>query len=204
MKDGFYEVGEVIMYTIDLYVQEGQPVRHIYTGTIHSVSDMFSCEDGLYATYVVTGTNDGTRFNHAINHQEIIGLATLEKPMKSMTFLEEVKSILAEKLSEEPTLPDFSSVLEEDFGGDVDKMLRDSAYYGHLDHVRWALKNGADVHKMDDAALRWASSSGHTEIVKLLLENGANVYADGDYALRWASYNGHLEVVDLLKKWMKD
>jgi len=42
---------------------------------------------------------------------------------------------------------------------------------------------------------------GCVEAVKVLLGAGANVHAINDEALRWASRNGHVEIVNLLKKY---
>ena len=39
------------------------------------------------------------------------------------------------------------------------------------------LEHGADVHAMEDSALRWASEEGHLEVVRILLEHGADVHA---------------------------
>ena len=44
-----------------------------------------------------------------------------------------------------------------------------------------------------------ACKQGNLESAKLYLKNGADIHAMNDYALRWASNNGHLEVVAYLK-----
>jgi len=64
--------------------------------------------------------------------------------------------------------------------------------------IQKLIDEGANVHAVDDEALRWAANNGHLEVVKILLENGADVHAGNDFALRWASYKGHLEVVEIL------
>ena len=56
--------------------------------------------------------------------------------------------------------------------------------------------------KVNDALIN-ASENGHTETVKVFLEAGANVHALDDWALRWTSYNGHTETVKVLKAAMK-
>ena len=69
---------------------------------------------------------------------------------------------------------------------------------GFLFGVKYALENGANVHTIDDYALRWASQNGHYDIVKLLLDYGADIHTDNDEALRWAAYEGHYDVIKLL------
>ena len=80
--------------------------------------------------------------------------------------------------------------------------------------IRLAIQAGADVHAVDDQALRWASRYGHLSVVKVLVKAGADVHAadddalrsasashaDNDYALRRASMYGHLSIVKVLVK----
>ena len=66
--------------------------------------------------------------------------------------------------------------------------------------VALAIEAGANVHTVDDQALRWASEHGHLSVVEVLVKAGADVHADDDYALRWASFHGHLDVVEVLVK----
>ena len=79
-----------------------------------------------------------------------------------------------------------------------DFALRIAATNGRTETVQVLLDDGADVHAVEDYALRWAADKGHTETVKLLLDAGANVHAMDDYALRYAAYNGHTETVQVL------
>ena len=81
---------------------------------------------------------------------------------------------------------------------DKEKVLMGVAEYGHLEVVKLLLTAGADVHALNNYALRWAATNGHTEVVELLLAAGADVHALNNYALRWAATNGHTEVVELL------
>jgi len=46
--------------------------------------------------------------------------------------------------------------------------------------------------------------SGHSKVTKFLVENGANIHAMNDYALRWGSINGHLQVVNYLTERMNE
>ena len=86
------------------------------------------------------------------------------------------------------------------FQSRINNDLINSSKDGHLEVVKYLIKNGANVHAMNDKALICASNNGHLEIVKYLIKNGANVHADNDYALRYASNNGHLEIVKYLIK----
>jgi hypothetical protein len=65
----------------------------------------------------------------------------------------------------------------------------------YLDVVECLIKNGANIHALDDAALSNASSSGHLAVVECLIKHGANVHANNDEALRRASRYGNLAVV---------
>ena len=65
--------------------------------------------------------------------------------------------------------------------------------------IRLAIQAGADVHAVDDRALRYVSASGHLAVVEVLVKAGANVHAVDDQALRLASDYGHLAVVEFLK-----
>ncbi len=69
---------------------------------------------------------------------------------------------------------------------------------GRLDHVIISLKNGANIHTLNDQALRSASYYGRIEVVKYLVGHGANIHAVDDGALRLASENGQIEVVKYL------
>ena len=51
---------------------------------------------------------------------------------------------------------------------------------------------------MNDWVMISASEMGQTETVKLLLDQGANIHALNDEALRLASKRGHAETVKLL------
>lgn len=80
-----------------------------------------------------------------------------------------------------------------------------AATYGHADHVKLLLDNGADVNvvglKVPWTPLIAASYYGHTEIVRLLLEVGADTTVrdrDRQTALSYAQQQGHKEIVGLL------
>ena len=48
---------------------------------------------------------------------------------------------------------------------------------GHLDIIKYLIKQGANIHTNDDFALRYNASKGHLNIVKYLIKNGANIHA---------------------------
>lgn len=73
-----------------------------------------------------------------------------------------------------------------------------SSYNGHLDILKFLIKNGADIHCWDDSPLRNASYRGHLEVVKFLIENGANIHACDDQSLITAIREEHYEVVKFL------
>ena len=87
-------------------------------------------------------------------------------------------------------------------GADVhvhdDYALISACQNGHLDIVKYLLKQGADIHVRNDLALRQASRKGHLKVVKYLVEQGANIYAEDAAALHKATQNGHSDVVEYL------
>ena len=93
-----------------------------------------------------------------------------------------------------------------DRGADIhavdDYALRCAAYGGHENVVKLLLDRGADIHAIDDLALQLAADGGHEGVVKLLLDRGADIHASSDLALQWAARGGHEGVVKLLKQHM--
>jgi ankyrin repeat protein len=63
--------------------------------------------------------------------------------------------------------------------------LINAVYRGNLEEVKKLLSEGADVHAMNDDALRTACSFGRLDIVKLLVEHGANINILDDYQVTW-------------------
>jgi len=59
----------------------------------------------------------------------------------------------------------------------LDQLLVRESENGNTEIVKVLLEAGADVHAMDDAALRVAKEKGHTETVKALIEAQADVSA---------------------------
>ena len=109
-----------------------------------------------------------------------------------------------EKLIEASRVGDLvlvKSLLKEDFSIHAnEEALRNSAYNGHLEVVKYLIENGVDIHARNDYALRLASYNGHIEMVKYLVEKGADIHASNDEALRWSTLQVHLEIVKYLIK----
>jgi hypothetical protein len=79
-----------------------------------------------------------------------------------------------------------------------DEALRYSAYYGHIDVVKFLVENGADIHAKNDEALRWSADNGHIDVVKFLVKNGADIHTENDSALRCSAHNGLFDIVKFL------
>ena len=81
---------------------------------------------------------------------------------------------------------------------DNEAALRYSSENGHFTLVKYLVEHGADVHAINDESLKWASEWDHLEVVKYLIESGVDIHSNEDYAVRWASENNHLPLV----KWL--
>jgi hypothetical protein len=84
-----------------------------------------------------------------------------------------------------------------------------ATYYGHLDVVKWLIREGGstttEANYHNQTALLFAAKNGHLNVGKWLLLEGGSVVYFIDYnrntALLWAATKGHLEVVQwLLRK----
>ena len=80
----------------------------------------------------------------------------------------------------------------------MDKTLWKAARDGDIDIVEILIAAGADIHFLNDYALRWASEYNHTDVVKLLLEYGADIHVRDDEALREAAEEGNTDLVKIL------
>jgi ankyrin repeat protein len=80
----------------------------------------------------------------------------------------------------------------------IDRDFLNASESGHTEVVHLLLNAGANVHAINNYAIRLASSNGYTGVVQLLLNVGAKVHAGDDEAIRWARRNGHTEIVHLL------
>ena len=84
---------------------------------------------------------------------------------------------------------------------DLENVLQLAGMAGHTRTVKALLRAGANVHALDDEALRTAAWWGRTDAVKALLEGGADVHAKNDEALRWAEEQKHMDTVRVLRDW---
>jgi hypothetical protein len=80
----------------------------------------------------------------------------------------------------------------------LDELLVDAAGQGQTHDVQTLLTAGANIHALNDRALRWAAYHGCTETVQALLAAGANVHANDDAALYEAVKHDHAETVKAL------
>ena len=75
-------------------------------------------------------------------------------------------------------------------------LLTESASYGEPSLVKYAVKNGANVHYGGDAALRLATKYGHFNLVKVLIEElGSDIHAENSFPLILAAEQGRLDIV---------
>ena len=81
----------------------------------------------------------------------------------------------------------------------VDEALFFAARCCRTQAVELLLPSGADMHAVDDSALRLASKYGHAKVVQLLIiHHGAHLHAGDDAPLQLAAQEGHADVVRLL------
>ena len=86
----------------------------------------------------------------------------------------------------------------ENIRSNLTHCLNYSSQAGHLEIVKYAVDQGADVQNDYHFPLRWAASHGHLETVKYLVESGSDIHALNNCALRWSTEDGHLEIVKYL------
>ena len=82
-----------------------------------------------------------------------------------------------------------------------------------MELVKYLVSCGADIHTINEYALRWACVYGHTEVVKYLISCGAKVYnidinALRDYILKWLNKDYRISIdsiktVDYLKQFIR-
>lgn len=72
--------------------------------------------------------------------------------------------------------------------------------FGHLEVVKYCVKQGVDMHACNDYALRCAVQRRRLEVVKYLVEQGVNLRVWNDWALRYAVKYNYKEIVNYLKE----
>lgn len=77
-------------------------------------------------------------------------------------------------------------------------LLRQNAENGNLEIVKYLVEQGADVRACNDYAVVWSAGNGHLNVVKYLVEKGADIRTTDDRAIKLASNHGHLNVVKYL------
>ncbi len=82
---------------------------------------------------------------------------------------------------------------------DKSKGLHIAAANGHLNIVKLLIKEGADIHSMEEYALRQAAKFGHLDIVKYLVAEGADFDIRKSEPFRLARFNRHKRVTDYLR-----
>jgi hypothetical protein len=80
----------------------------------------------------------------------------------------------------------------------IDDELVAAARMGATAEVATLLDRGANIHALEDLALREAVIHGRTSTVELLLDRDANMHALEDEALRLAAVYGQTDMVRLL------
>jgi ankyrin repeat protein len=82
----------------------------------------------------------------------------------------------------------------------MNTQLIEAAKQGQLDKIKKLIELGANIHSINDRALRLAAYHGHIEVINVLISKGADVHAENDEAIRVASRRGQIKVVKLLIK----
>ena len=84
-------------------------------------------------------------------------------------------------------------------GDDNSKGLHIAARKGYLNIVKFLIKEGADIHSMDEYALRQAARYGHLDVVKYLIAEGADFNIKNGEPFRLALANHQQQVADYLR-----
>jgi hypothetical protein len=77
--------------------------------------------------------------------------------------------------------------------------LRLASRHGCLDVVKYLVSVGVDIHDANESALKWAVANGHLEVVKYLVSLGADIHVNNGEPFRWASGNKQFEIVNFLE-----
>ena len=87
---------------------------------------------------------------------------------------------------------------EKGYDYDKEAALMNASRNGHLNVVKYLVEHGANIHALNDHALRFASMNNYLDVVEYLVENGADIHAEEDYAVQAAFQYGYMDVVEYL------
>ena len=79
-----------------------------------------------------------------------------------------------------------------------DITIKEASEKGHIDLIKYLVKNGANIHVEEEYPFFIAVENGHIDLVKLAVENGVDINKDNSKALLRASLRGHFPVVKYL------
>lgn len=79
-----------------------------------------------------------------------------------------------------------------------ESVLRNAAYNGHLNIVKYIHNQGVSVHSYHELALRFAVEGNHLDIVKYLIDQEADVHVYNDLPFRISFKKGFLEIMEYL------
>ena len=152
------------------------------------------------AIQVALRLEGGDLWNLCSTNKQLLGWICNNKHFWTQKIIQDFKINTQETLGRAGASNDYRflyNIKDKDLGRS-NPLFVDESDAGNMDHIKFLLKKGADVHLWYDAALRFAAENGHKDVVKLLLKNGANIHAQKNDAWRLAASNGHKDVVVLL------
>ena len=79
-----------------------------------------------------------------------------------------------------------------------ESVLRNAAYNGHLDIVKYIHEQGISIHTYHELALRFAVEGNHLSVVKYLTDQGADIHIKNDLPFRISFKKGFLEIMEYL------
>ena len=182
---------------------------HLWGGLMQSIADM-AVDDMASLVQYDQGLNRLQQLENAKTPDEVFGILDLfstternrlNSPLLDLLFTLHPKSdasyIAKNEAAVNARMDHLSFVLDRKLIT-VTSVLPYACRSGNKDLATWLIDGGADVHSINDYALRQASVKGHKDVVELLLDRGADVHALDDWALRFACREGHRDVVELL------
>ncbi len=80
-----------------------------------------------------------------------------------------------------------------------ESVLRNAAYNGHLDIVKYIYEQGISIHSYHELALRFAVEGNHLNIVKYLIKIGADAHINNNAILKIAITKKYLDIIKYLE-----